>query len=74
MGPLHLVLHAVKFDPSSVQNHVNDLLPMMIVQAKAGKGIAFLKVDNDPDWCFISKQNIFLLSVVTLQGTQLIAT
>ena len=47
---------------------------MMIVQAKAGKGIAFLKVDNDPDWCFISKQNIFLLSVVTLQGTQLIAT
>ena len=48
-GPLCLVLHAVKFDPSSVQNHVNDLLPMMTAQAKTGKGIAFVKVDNGPD-------------------------
>ena len=53
-GPLRLVLYAVKFDPSSVQNHVNDLLPMMTAQAKAGKGIAFLKVDNGPDWCLIN--------------------
>ena len=56
-GSLRLVLHAVNFEPSSVQNHMNDLLPMMTAQAKAGKGIAFLKVDNGPDWCLINIVN-----------------
>ena len=40
-SPLCLVLRAVKFDPSSVTNHVNDLLPMMGAQTKADKEIAF---------------------------------
>ena len=42
LGPLRLVLRDVNFDPSSLQNHVNDLLllPMMTAQTKTGKGIA----------------------------------
>ena len=36
---------------------MNDLLPMMTAQVKDGKGIAFLKVDNGPDWNLINVVN-----------------
>ena len=49
-GPLRLMLRSVKFSPSSAQNHCNDMLPMLTAQVKDGQGIAFLKVDNGPDW------------------------
>ena len=61
-GPLRLVLRAVKFSPSSAQNHCNDMLPLLTAQVKNGKGIAFLKVDNGPDWNLHSVVNEFLFS------------
>ena len=49
-GPTHLVLHAVKFGSSNSQKHANDMLSILSAQVKDGKGIAFIKVDNGPDW------------------------
>ena len=61
-GPLRLVLRSVKFSPSSAQNHCNDMLPLLTAQVKSGKGIAFLKVDNGPDWNLHSIVNEFLFA------------
>ena len=44
------MLRAVKFSPSTAQNHCNDILPMLLGQVKDGKGVAFIKVDNGADW------------------------
>ena len=48
-GPIHMVLYAVKFSPSTTEAHKIDLFPLLIFQVKNGKGIAFLKVNNRPD-------------------------
>ena len=52
-----MVLRAVKFSPSTAEAHTNDLLPLLTAQVKDGKGIAFLKVDNGPDWNLLSVVN-----------------
>ena len=56
-GPVRMVLRAVKFSPSTAEAHTNDLLPLLTAQVKDGKGIAFLKVDNGPDWNLLSVVN-----------------
>ena len=47
-GPVRMVLRAVKFSLSTAEAHTNNLLPLLTVQVKNGKGTAFLKVDNGP--------------------------
>ena len=54
-----MVLRAVKFSPSTARAHTDDLLPLLTAQVKDGKGIAFLKVDNGPDWNLLSVVNSF---------------
>jgi len=49
-GPVNLVLRSCKFDHSSGMTHCNDLYPVLSQQVKDGKPIAFIKVDNGPDW------------------------
>ena len=48
--PSLIVLRSCKFDCSSAETHVNDLLPVLLAQKNAGKSIVFLKVDNGSDW------------------------
>lgn len=61
-GPSLLVLRACKFNPSSIQTHINDLLPVLRATKKNdGKGIAFVKVDNGSDWNLMSFVNEFYL-------------
>ena len=52
-----MVVRDVKFSPSTAEAHTNDLLPLLTAQAKDGKEIAFLKVDNGPDWNLLSVVN-----------------
>ena len=52
-----MVVRAVKFSPSTAEVHTNDFLPLLTAQAKDGKEIAFLKVDNGPDWNLLSVVN-----------------
>ena len=56
-GPVRMVLRAVKFSLFTAEAHTNDLLPLLTVQVKNGKGTAFLKVDNGPDWNLLSVVN-----------------
>ena len=56
-GPSQIILRACKFHKSSGLTHVNDLLPILSAQVKDGKGIAFVKVDNGPDWNLSSLVN-----------------
>ena len=56
-GPARVVLRACKFNPSSAQCHVNDMLAILRSQVADGKGIAFLKVDNGSDWNLLSHVN-----------------
>ena len=56
-GPVRMALRAVKFSPSTAEAHTNDLLPLLTAQIKGGKVIAFLKVDNGPDWNMLSTVN-----------------
>ena len=46
-----------KFLPSTSEAHTNDLIPLLIPQLKAGKRIAFLRVDNGPDWNLLNVVN-----------------
>lgn len=56
-GPSRLVLRATKFAQSTVATHANDILPMLLAQVADGKGIAFIKVDNGPDWNLLNVVN-----------------
>lgn len=56
-GPALLVLRATKFGSSSAMTHANDILPVLTAQVKNGKTVAFIKVDNGPDWSIASIVN-----------------
>ena len=56
-GPSMIVLRACKFQTSSAETHVNDMLPLLKGQVEAGKGVAFIKVDNGSDWNLLSTIN-----------------
>ena len=56
-GPTRLVLRASIFAKSTAASHANDLLPMLKAQVKDGKGVAFIKVDNGPDWNLLNIVN-----------------
>ena len=56
-GPAVLKLRAVKFGGSSATTHSNDMLPILSAQVKDGKTIAFIKVDNGPDWSLLNVTN-----------------
>ena len=49
-GPSRVVLRSSKFDSTTSQSHMNDILPLLAAQVKDGKGVAFVKVDNGSDW------------------------
>ena len=61
-GPAQVVLRPCKFNPSSAQNHVNDMIGILRSQVADGKGIAFLKVDNGSDWNLLSLVNEIFFS------------
>lgn len=50
-------LRAMKSDTSTAQTPENDLLPILNVQVKDGRKIAFIKVDNGPDWSLLNVTN-----------------
>ena len=56
-GPAVLKLRAYKFGSSSAQTHANDLAPILSAQVQDGKTIAFIKVDNGPDWNILNVTN-----------------
>ena len=56
-GPAVLKLRAHKFGSSSAQTHANDLAPILSAQVQDGKTIAFIKVDNGPDWNILNVTN-----------------
>ena len=55
--PTRLVLRANIFAKSPAASHANDLLPMLKAQVKDGKGVAFIKADNGPDWNLLNIVN-----------------
>ena len=55
--PVVLKLRAMKFDTSTAQRHANGLLPILNSRVKDGIKIAFIKVDNGPDWSLLNVTN-----------------
>ena len=56
-GPTRLILRACIFAKSTATSHANDLVPMLKAQVKDEKGVAFIKVDNGPDWNLLNIVN-----------------
>ena len=49
-GAAKLVIRPVKFTPSNVMHHANDILLLLKAEVEKRIGIVFLKVDNGGDW------------------------
>ena len=56
-GPTRLVLRASIFVKSTAASRANNLLPMLKAHVKDGKSVAFIKVDNEPDWNLLNIVN-----------------
>ena len=60
-GPPVLKLRALKFGSSSAQTHGNHLAPILSAHVQDRKTIAFIKVDNSPDWNLLNITNAIYL-------------